>query len=425
MVLIVEIGISLMELDCHSQRLMSDVYETRIAEGVELRRWNPSTTSPPSGIYRCDIPTNAVHDDTDISVRDTVYVGVYTASGGSITINVGILRNGNILTCISTGGPATTVTWTRDSTTITQGTETVLVDPVTAQYNHTLHVVGSSRGSYTCTVSNNKPSSASASIDIRGTSLNVILGLPTIGATWIYLPWEISELDENLYSIVWDGNPSVRCPGVGGGREDSIRNTLGSYNITGLEEDSRYIFVVRVSNIEGQTSSLTDTATTLEAVPATSPAGLNVSSVSDISITVCWEELPCFDQNGHITGYSVRHGEVGTNISATINVPDGGGNHQTSISGLIPSTEYWIQVAAVNSAGTGDYSDFIVQETDGVDCGDPPGLINGRFTASFINTTYNSTVTYECIEGFNLHGADSRTCFASGNWSGEDSFCIT
>ena len=36
------------------------------------------------------------------------------------------------LTCISTGGPATTVTWTRDSDTVTEGTETVLDDPVTA-----------------------------------------------------------------------------------------------------------------------------------------------------------------------------------------------------------------------------------------------------------------------------------------------------
>ena len=45
------------------------------------------------------------------------------------------------LTCISTGGPATTVTWTRDSTTFTEGTaETELNDPVTAQYTHTLTV---------------------------------------------------------------------------------------------------------------------------------------------------------------------------------------------------------------------------------------------------------------------------------------------
>ena len=45
------------------------------------------------------------------------------------------------VTCISTGGPATTVTWTRDSTTtVTEGTETVLDDPETAQYTHTLTV---------------------------------------------------------------------------------------------------------------------------------------------------------------------------------------------------------------------------------------------------------------------------------------------
>ena len=70
------------------------------------------------------------------------------------------------LTCISTGGPATTVTWTRDSVTVTEGTETVLDDPVTAQYTHTL--TGSTAGVYTCTVANNKPSIASASITVEG-----------------------------------------------------------------------------------------------------------------------------------------------------------------------------------------------------------------------------------------------------------------
>ena len=70
------------------------------------------------------------------------------------------------LTCISTGGPATTVTWTRDPITVTEGTETVLDDRLTAQYTHTLTVT--TGGEYTCTVSNNKPSSASSSITLSG-----------------------------------------------------------------------------------------------------------------------------------------------------------------------------------------------------------------------------------------------------------------
>ena len=74
------------------------------------------------------------------------------------------------LTCISNGGPATTVTWTRDSATVTEGTETVLVDPVSAQYTHTLTVTGRLTGLYTCTVANNKPSSDRTQYYVNGTS---------------------------------------------------------------------------------------------------------------------------------------------------------------------------------------------------------------------------------------------------------------
>ena len=81
---------------------------------------------------------------------------------GDITIYSGVTLSGNTLTCISTGGPATSVTWTRDSVTVTEGTETVLDDPVTAQYTHTLTVTGRLGGLYTCTVANSKPSNDSA-----------------------------------------------------------------------------------------------------------------------------------------------------------------------------------------------------------------------------------------------------------------------
>ena len=68
------------------------------------------------------------------------------------------------LTCISTGGPATTVTWTRDSATAMGDEMTVLDDAATATYTHTLTVTGRLGGLYTCTVSNDKPSTATMSL---------------------------------------------------------------------------------------------------------------------------------------------------------------------------------------------------------------------------------------------------------------------
>ena len=57
-----------------------DIYEERRTRVVHLQRRNNPTG--PSGIYRCVIATNAVHDDSDPSVGETVYVGLYYGSGG-------------------------------------------------------------------------------------------------------------------------------------------------------------------------------------------------------------------------------------------------------------------------------------------------------------------------------------------------------
>ena len=96
-----------------------------------------------------------------------------TSTTGDVSISGGVTLNVDTdgtspqftLTCISTGGPATTVTWTRDSTPVTEGSETVLQNPITAEYLHTLKVTGDIKGRYTCTVANNKPSNASATIE--------------------------------------------------------------------------------------------------------------------------------------------------------------------------------------------------------------------------------------------------------------------
>ena len=46
-----------------------DIFEHRVAQRVYLSRRNSATS--PVGIYRCDIPTDDVHEDTVRSVRDT------------------------------------------------------------------------------------------------------------------------------------------------------------------------------------------------------------------------------------------------------------------------------------------------------------------------------------------------------------------
>ena len=85
--------------------------------------------------------------------------------------------------------------------------------------------------------------------------------------------------------------------------------------------------------------------------------------MTSFSITVQWGAVACIDRNGNITGYSVRYGVQG---SAVGNKTVGHSVAEATISGLTPSTEYTLEVAAVNSAGIGVYSNPRHQLTLGV-----------------------------------------------------------
>ena len=71
------------------------------------------------------------------------------------------------LTCTSTGGPATTVSWTRGSDTLISNRDhtitTRVTETETATYVHKLTVTGSQEGSYACSVSNSRTSPAAVS----------------------------------------------------------------------------------------------------------------------------------------------------------------------------------------------------------------------------------------------------------------------
>ena len=69
--------------------------------------------------------------------------------------------------------------------------------------------------------------------------------------------------------------------------------------------------------------------------------------------------MPCLRRNGEITGYTVVatiSGEVVKSVEVDVN--DG---REATISGLNPITNYYVSVAAVNSAGTGPYRSMTVK----------------------------------------------------------------
>ena len=97
------------------------------------------------------------------------------------------------------------------------------------------------------------------------------------------------------------------------------------------------------------------------AVPSAPPSSISTSS-TPTTITVQWGMVPCIHRNGEITDYSVRYGGGGSTVTRPVS---GGDTRQATISGLTPSTDYTIEVAAVNNEGTGPYSTGIVERTPG------------------------------------------------------------
>ena len=93
-------------------------------------------------------------------------------------------------------------------------------------------------------------------------------------------------------------------------------------------------------------------------VPSGAPQLLEAMFVQHTEVSLRWREVPCFQQNGPITGYIVRYY---TTCGASKDVQRYKSVVTTSdiIDSLTPNTEYAFQVAAVNANGTGTFSELI------------------------------------------------------------------
>ena len=102
----------------------------------------------------------------------TIFVSLFSIPTGQVTIPDEITFQLEdavtpvfTLTCTSTGGPATTVSWRRDGTMLsddsTYSITSQVTDGTTSTYTHTLTVTGRLVGEYQCSVSNIRTPSGS------------------------------------------------------------------------------------------------------------------------------------------------------------------------------------------------------------------------------------------------------------------------
>ena len=160
----------------------SATYQVKGNFFVELRR----NSGEVEGIYRCDIQLSAG------AAHTSFYVGLYLAGSGThaqypthcskiitsffftagfvsvdalqFSLTSALTADPPVFTliCDSTGGPATTVTWTRDGAAATGVTSQTVTGMLTATYVNTLTVTGRLPGNYQCSVTNDKSTAVSA-----------------------------------------------------------------------------------------------------------------------------------------------------------------------------------------------------------------------------------------------------------------------
>ena len=218
------------------------------------------------------------------------------------------------------------------------------------------------------------------------------LEVSSTNTTTVTITWTLAtETTASSYNISYT---NTNCFNI----TNTITGVNGSqYTLTGLEEGAEYSITLTASVVvEGSagealtkeqtteeeqtmedsvlaTTNVTGWSTYLsllycdsllyDTAPSAPPTDVRVLVNSSTNITVQWGEVPCIHQNGEITGYLVQYITVGSSETGSEMVSGDSNGGTATISGLNKQTMYTVQVAAVNSAGTGEYSDPLTFET--------------------------------------------------------------
>jgi hypothetical protein len=210
-----------------------------------------SINSSNEGRYTC----TAGLDNFPFTVED--YEDIYINTELRLSLNLQIEVHNTqplqfTLTCVSTGGPAAYVSWMRGSEDI-EGGMTILEDY--RLYKHTLN--GTEEGIYTCTVSNDTPDTATATLNVTISRPTVTISVDPpddldVGSSVVFTC--MATLDHNVDSLAsvtfsWKG-PRLNS----GGHYSVVESGFGlNYNSSltisdvANEDEGEYACIVRVS----------------------------------------------------------------------------------------------------------------------------------------------------------------------------------
>ncbi|XP_065910272.1 protein sidekick-2-like isoform X2 [Dysidea avara] len=334
--------------------------ETRgssVSEGYigsnDLYRCGSSFTTFEEGVYECVSVVGGP------GVTQTLTLNVYASSRTSPTIDTPSPSHINTdagvsvsLTCRSRGSVPDSFTWGQDGSTYGSGTTTAETYTSSSAVYRSTYTINRAQsyhtGTWTCTVSN-LIGSDSASITLQvGPTLPSNVRATTLGSRSIRVTWSPSSFGAIRYRILsyllsFD---YVGYLEVSGGSQSSV-------DFTDLEENTGYRFSVRaIGNSDVYTTAVGDAiATTLTAAPSSPPQSVAATAVDPSSLRVTWQQPPEIDHNGPLTGYQIRFRQVGRSTS-TVSTS----STSYTLTGLTAYVQYTVQVAAVNSDGTGPFS---------------------------------------------------------------------
>ena len=191
----------------------------------------------------------------------------------------------------------------------------------------------------------------------------------SITLTWIQPESRVVERYEVSFSY------QGPCSGFNHTNTTTVAGNTRQYTLTGLQEFSNYTVTVVAVNtalqaaaVESITMSTTATsvfhhrslyvglpsynALLFLSVPSSAPQEVTSLTLNSTAISVSWNPVDCIHQNSEITGYMVRYGPASSSNRITSEVlgTTFAERVYTAV-GLAPSTNYSIEVAAVNRDG--------------------------------------------------------------------------